>query len=38
MPHFQAWREVADVLEGPSQPTRCTTVFPADKKYWTTKH
>jgi quinol monooxygenase YgiN len=29
--------QVADVLDGPTAPTRCTTVFPADKKYWTTK-
>ncbi len=37
MPHYKTWQEVADVLDGPTTPTRCTTVFPADKKYWTTK-
>jgi quinol monooxygenase YgiN len=37
MPHYKTWQEVADVLDGPTAPTRCTTVFPADKKYWTTK-
>src|SRR6185436_20823241 len=31
MPHYKTWQEVADVLDGPTAPTRCTTVFPADK-------
>ncbi len=27
-------RGVADVLEGPTEPTRCQTVFPAARAYW----
>jgi autoinducer 2-degrading protein len=34
MPHYAKWRAAADTLDGPSQPTRCTTVFPRDAKYW----
>ena len=34
MPHYAVWRGVADVLDGPTEPTRCTTVFPADRGYW----
>jgi len=30
----KAVRAAADTLDGPSQPTRCTTVFPSDPKYW----
>jgi (4S)-4-hydroxy-5-phosphonooxypentane-2,3-dione isomerase len=33
-PHYEKWRAAADTLDGPSQPTRCTTVFPSDAKYW----
>lgn len=33
-PHYQVWREVADVLDGPAQATPCQTVFPADRAYW----
>ena len=33
-PHYAVWRGVADVLEGPTEPTRCTTVFPAARAYW----
>ena len=33
-PHYAKWRAAADTLEGPSQPTRCKTVFPSDAKYW----
>ena len=25
---------VADVLDGPTEPTRCQTVFPAARPYW----
>jgi hypothetical protein len=25
---------VADVLEGPTEPTRCKPVFPAARQYW----
>jgi hypothetical protein len=28
------WRGVADTLDGPTQATRCSTVFPAAKTYW----
>ena len=34
MPHYAVWRGVADVLDGPTEPTRCTTVFPAERGYW----
>jgi (4S)-4-hydroxy-5-phosphonooxypentane-2,3-dione isomerase len=34
MPHYAVWRGVADVLEGPTEPVRCTTVFPAERAYW----
>ena len=37
MPHYATWRAAADTLDGPSQPTRCATVFPAAADYWTTK-
>jgi len=33
-PHYQTWRAAADTLDGPTAPTRCKTVFPADRKYW----
>ena len=33
-PHYAVWRGVADVLEGPTEPTRCQTVFPAARAYW----
>ena len=33
-PHYAKWRAAVDTLEGPSQPTRCKTVFPSDPKYW----
>ncbi|PYM16615.1 MAG: antibiotic biosynthesis monooxygenase [Candidatus Rokuibacteriota bacterium] len=35
-PHYATWRSAADSLDGPSEPTRCQTVFPAAKEYWTT--
>jgi autoinducer 2-degrading protein len=34
-PHYAGWRAVADVLEGPTEPARLTTVFPAAAAYWT---
>ncbi len=34
-PHYAKWRAVADVLEGPTEPTRCKTVFPSAASYWT---
>lgn len=33
-PHYATWRAAADTLDGPTQPTRCKTVFPSDPKYW----
>ena len=33
-PHYEIWRGVADVLEGPTEPTRCKAVFPAARSYW----
>ena len=33
-PHYAVWRGVADVLDGPTEPTRCQTVFPAARPYW----
>ena len=34
MPHYATWRAVADTLDGPTAPTRCTPVFPAERGYW----
>jgi autoinducer 2-degrading protein len=34
MPHYAVWRGAADTLDGPAEPTRCTTVFPAARPYW----
>ena len=33
-PHFAAWREAGDTLDGPIVVTRCQTIFPADRGYW----
>lgn len=33
-PHYAVWKDVADVLEGPTEPVRCQTVFPAERAYW----
>ncbi|HEV8584675.1 MAG TPA: putative quinol monooxygenase [Methylomirabilota bacterium] len=33
-PHYATWRAAADTLDGPSQPTRVTPIFPSDPKYW----
>jgi autoinducer 2-degrading protein len=38
MPHYATWRAAADTLDGPTQATRCTTVFPAAPEYWAKKH
>lgn len=34
MPHYAVWRAAADTLDGPTEATRCTTVFPAASPYW----
>jgi len=34
MPHYDVWRAAADALDGPAEPTRCQTVFPAARDYW----
>jgi autoinducer 2-degrading protein len=33
-PHYAVWRAAADTLEGPTEPTRCRPVFPAERAYW----
>jgi autoinducer 2-degrading protein len=33
-PHYATWRAAADTLDGPTEPTRCATVFPAARPYW----
>lgn len=33
-PHYAVWRAAADTLDGSTEATRCTTVFPADRAYW----
>lgn len=33
-PHYAVWRAAADTVDGPTEPIRCTTVFPADRAYW----
>ena len=33
-PHYAVWRAAADTLDGPTEATRCDTVFPADRAYW----
>jgi quinol monooxygenase YgiN len=35
MPHYAVWRAAADTLDGPTEPTRFKSVFPADRTYWT---
>jgi autoinducer 2-degrading protein len=37
MPHYAIWRAAADTLDGPTEPTRCETVFPRERAYWTGK-
>jgi quinol monooxygenase YgiN len=34
MPHYAVWRAAADTLDGPTEATRCRTVFPAAPAYW----
>ena len=34
MPHYAVWRAAADAVDGPAEPTRCNTVFPAERAYW----
>jgi quinol monooxygenase YgiN len=34
MPHYAVWRAAVDTLDGPSEATRCATVFPAAPAYW----
>ena len=33
-PHYAVWRAAAETLDGPTEATRCTSVFPADRAYW----
>jgi len=33
-PHYAVWRAAADALDGPTEPTACRSVFPADRAYW----
>ncbi len=35
MPHYAVWSAAADTLDGPTEVTRCRTVFPAARAYWT---
>jgi (4S)-4-hydroxy-5-phosphonooxypentane-2,3-dione isomerase len=34
MPHYAVWRAAVDTLDGPTEATRCRTVFPAGRAYW----
>lgn len=34
MSHYAVWRAAADALDGPTEATRCETVFPAARAYW----
>ena len=34
LPHYAVWRAAADTLDGPTEATRCQTVFPAGRAYW----
>jgi quinol monooxygenase YgiN len=34
-PHYAVWQAAADALDGAPEATRCTTVFPAARDYWT---
>lgn len=33
-PHYAVWRAATDTLDGPTEATRCNTVFPAAPPYW----
>jgi quinol monooxygenase YgiN len=34
MPHYAVWQSAAHALDGPTEATRCTPVFPAAAGYW----
>src|SRR2546430_3166566 len=34
MPDYAVWRAAADTLDGPTEATRCQTVFPTARAYW----
>ncbi len=34
-PHYAVWRAAVDTLDGPTEATRCRTVFPSSDGYWT---
>jgi len=34
MPHYAVWRGAAETVDGPTEATRCKTVFPAARGYW----
>ena len=34
-PHYAIWKAAADTLDGPTEATRCKTVFPSADAYWT---
>ena len=36
-PHYAVWRAAADTLDGPTEATRCDTVFPGPASYWENK-
>jgi quinol monooxygenase YgiN len=36
-PHYAVWRAAADTLDGAPEATRCQTVFPSPRAYWTAK-
>jgi autoinducer 2-degrading protein len=34
MPHYAVWQAAAETLDGPTEATRCQSVFPAAGTYW----
>lgn len=36
-PHYAVWRAAVDTLDGAPEATRCQTVFPSPRAYWTAK-
>ena len=34
MPHYAVWRAAAETLDGPTEATRCQTVFPTARAAW----
>jgi (4S)-4-hydroxy-5-phosphonooxypentane-2,3-dione isomerase len=36
-PHYAVWRAAADTLDGPTEATRCDSVFPSPANYWENK-